>query len=289
MFTAPVLALLLVAAPDDTYSVKWKLKEGDVFYNKSSVTMDQEIEVMGQKREQKMAIKTVLKFKVKSVKEGVTIVEMTYVEMKVDAGGLPGANAAENLKNITFTATLNDKMEVTKLEGYDKFLDALAGDNAAQKQMMKAMMPQTAMKQMFSQTFLIGPAKPIAIGGTWDRKIAVALGPIGNTESKEVLKLTSVKGDLATITAKGELSFKPGDDDGDSGLPFKITKADLKADKFTGTHTFDMKTGRMTESKVDMDMSGSMTISAAGMNVDAKLVMKMKTVAVLTEKNPIVD
>lgn len=289
MFTAPVLALLLVAAPDDTYSLKWKLKEGDVFYNKSSVTMDQEIEVMGQKREQKMAIKTVLKFKVKSVKEGATVVEMTYMEMKIDAGGLPGANAAENLKNVTFTATLNDKMEVTKLEGYDKFLDALAGDNPAQKKMMKAMMPQTAMKQMFSQTFLIGPAKPIAIGGTWDRKIAIALGPIGNTESKEVLKLVAVKGDLATITAKGEISFKPGDDDGDSGLPFKITKADLKADKFTGTHTFDMKTGRITESKVDMDMSGSMTVSAGGMEIETKLTMKMKTVAVLTEKNPIVD
>ena len=47
MFTAPVLALLLAAAPNDTYTLKWKLNQGDVFYNKSNVTTDQTVEVMG--------------------------------------------------------------------------------------------------------------------------------------------------------------------------------------------------------------------------------------------------
>jgi len=288
MFAAPVLALLLVAQAD-THTIQWKLKDGDVFYNKSSMTMDQTIELMGQKVDQKMVIKTVLKFKVKSVKEGTTVVEMTYLQMSVDAGGLPGSNAADNLKNVTFTATLNEKMQVSKLEGYDKFLDALSNGDEVQRKTMKAMMPQAAVKQMFSQTFLLGPGKPIAVGGNWDRKIAVAFGPIGNVETKEAFKLDSVKGDVATIAVKGDLTFKPGDEDGDAGLPFKISKADLKADKFAGTHTFDMKLGRVTESKVDMDMSGTMTIEVAGKSIDAKLSMKMKTVAVLTDKNPIVD
>lgn len=287
MFAAPVLALLLAAAPGDIYELQWKLKEGEVFYNKSSVTMDQTMELMGQKVDQTIGIKTVLKFKVKSVKDGVTVVEMTYLDMKVDAGNLPGANVGNNLKNVSFTATLNDKMQVTKLEGYDKFLEALAGDNAEQKKLMKAMMPESSIKQMFGQTFVIGPGKPIGVGGTWERKMAVAFGAIGNVETKESFKLDSVKGDLATIGVKGELTFKTGD--GDSGLPFKITKADMKADKFNGTHTFDIKTGRVTESKVDMDMSGSMTIEAAGQSIDAKMSMKMKTVGVITEKNPIVD
>ncbi|MCE9561824.1 MAG: hypothetical protein K8U57_07200 [Planctomycetes bacterium] len=287
MFTAPVLALLLVAQPSDTHTLQWKLKEGDVFYNKSSVTMDQTMEFMGQKVEQTVGIKTILKFKVKSAKAGETVVDMTYLEMKVDAGNLPGGNAADNLKNVSFTATLNDKMQVTKLEGYDKFLDALAGDNAEQKKLMKAMMPLSAIKQMFSQTFVVGPGKPIAVGGTWDRQMAVAFGPIGNVETKEAFKLDSVKGDLATMTTKGELTFKAGD--GDSGLPFKITKSDLKADKFAGSHTFDMKIGRITGSKVDMDMSGSMTIEVAGKSIDANLTMKVKTVSVITDKNPIVD
>jgi hypothetical protein len=287
MFAVPMLALLIVAAPDETYSLKWKLKEGEVFYNKTSVTMDQTMEFMGQKIDQTITIKTVTRFKVKTTGAGETVVEMTYLEMKVDAGNLPGANVAENLKNVTFTATLNDMMEVTKVVGYDKFLDALSGGNDDQRKLMKAMMPETAIKQVFSQTFVIGPGKPVAVNGMWDRKMAVAFGPIGNVETKEQFKLEGVKNDVATISQKGEMSFKPGD--GDSGLPFKITKADMKADKFEGSHSFDLKTGRVTESKVSMDMSGSMTISVAGQTIDAKLIMKMKTVGVITEKNPVVD
>ena len=70
MFAATTLALLLAAAPGETYTLKWKLKEGDVFYNKTAVKMDQTIEVAGQMIEQKIGMKTVLKFKVKSVNVG---------------------------------------------------------------------------------------------------------------------------------------------------------------------------------------------------------------------------
>src|SRR2546430_1367765 len=125
---------------------------------------------------------------------------------------------------------------------------------------MKAMMPEAAVQQMFGQTFVIAPAKPVAVGDKWNRTTKVALGPLGNVEIKEDLKLDAVKGDLATVSVKGDLSFKAGDADG--GLPFKITKADLKAEKFAGTHSFDMKTGRITESKADIEMGGTMTISA---------------------------
>jgi hypothetical protein len=149
------------------------------------------------------------------------------------------------------------------------------------------MMPETTIRQMFSQTFVVGPGNPVAVGGTWDRATKLALGPLGHIETKENMRLDSVKGDLATVSVKADLTFKPGD--GDGGLPFKITKADLKADKFTATHVFDMKAGRLAETKGDVEMSGTMTISVAGQTVDAKLVQKMNTVGVITEKNPVVD
>ena len=69
--------------------------------------------------------------------------------------GLPGANIGDKLKDVTFTATLDDKMKVTKLDGYDKFLDAIADGDADQKKLMKAMMPETTIRQSFGQTFMI--------------------------------------------------------------------------------------------------------------------------------------
>jgi hypothetical protein len=287
MFTAPVL-LVLAAAPGDTYPLQWKLKAGDTFYNKTTVDMDQSIEVMGQKIPQKVSVKTVVRFKVKSADPKATVVEMTYLENKIDAQGLPGANIGDKLNNITFTATLNDKMEVTKLEGYDKFVEALADGDEAQKALMKAMMPESAIRQAFSQTFVVGPGKPVAVGETWTRTDKVGLGPLGNVETKSEFKLTGVKGDAAAIDVKGDLTFKAGDG-GDAGLPFKVTKADLKADKFSGAHTFDLKAGRVSASKVEMAMSGTMTIEAAGQKIDARLSQKMSTVSTVTDKNPIKD
>jgi hypothetical protein len=288
MFAATTFALLFTAAQADTHDLKWKLKEGDVFYNKTAVSMDQTFEVLGMNVDQKIEMKTVLKFKVKSAKPGATVVEMTFLENKIDAQGLPGANIGNKLKDVTFTATLDDTMKVTKLDGYDKFLDAIADGDDAQKKMMKAMMPETTIRQSFGQTFMIAPDKAVAVGDKWDRTDKMSLGPLGNVETKSAFKLDSVKGDIATISMKGDLTFKAGDG-GDAGLPFKIEKADLKAENFTGSHKFDMKTGRLTESKVEMEMGGTMTIAAAGMTVDAKMKQKMTTTGVVTDKNPIVD
>jgi hypothetical protein len=285
MFAA-VLALA-VAAPGDNHTIEWKLKEGDTFFNKTTVDMTQEIEFLGQKVEQQMTMKTVLRFKVKSVKDGATVVEMTYLDNKIDAPGLPGFNVGDKLKNVTFTATLDKDRKVTKFEGYDKFLDALTDGDEDQKKLMKAMMPESAVRQMPAQMFAVGPGKPVAVGDTWKRDEKLALGAIGNIETKQDFKLTEVKDDVATITEKADLTFKAGD--GDAGLPFQIKKADLKVDKYTGTHKFDIKAGRAAESKVDMNMGGTMTIAAAGQEIDAKLAIKMTTVSVISDKNPIVD
>ena len=288
MFTAPVLALLLAAAPNDTYTLKWKLNQGDVFYNKSTITTDQTVEVMGQKIDQTIKMDMVIKFAVKSAKAGATVVEMTYLDMKVDAAGLPGANIADKLKGVTFSATLDDKMAVTKLEGYDKLLDAVGGDDANLKKILKAMMPESAVRQTFGQTFVIAPDKPLAVGDKWDRTDKLGLGPLGSVEAKQQFKLDAVKDGKAEVSVKGDLTFKAAEGD-DGGLPFKITKADLKAEKFDAAHTFDLKAGRVIQTKVDMDMAGTMTIGVAGMEVEAKLVQKSRMTGVITDKNPVVD
>jgi len=288
MIAAFIAFAAFAPAAPDTYALQWKFKEGDVFYNKTTINIDQTIEVMEQKVDQSITMKVIVKFKVKSVKEGTTVVEMTYLENSVDAKGLPGGNNADKLKGVSFTATMNAKLEITKLEGYDKFLDAVSDGDEAQRKLLKAIMPENTIRQSFGQTFTIAPEKPVAVDDKWNRTDKIALGPLGNVETKSALKLDSVKGDLATISVKGDVKFKAADGDG-GGLPFQITAADLKADKFDGKHIFDTKIGRLTESKVEMTLSGTMTIKAAGQTVDAKLVQKMKTVSAITDKNPIVD
>jgi len=294
MMTASTLALALALVPTqaqaDGVTIKWVLKEGDLFYAKSTQVMDMTIGVMGQNIDQKQESNTVVRFKVKSVKPGATVVEMTTVEFKLDAGaGVPGIGGiAEKMKGMTFTATLDDKMQVTKLEGYDKFLDTISDGDDNMKKLLKSILPQDTFKQMFSQTFAIAPEKPVSVGDTWKQSDKMPLGPLGEFTMKQSFKLESVTDGLAKIGLKAEMEFKPGGG-GDGGLPFKITKGDIKSDKFTGTHTFDVKAGRLKESTTDAVMSGSLTAAAGGQEIEITLKMKIKQKTEVTEKNPVRD
>ena len=88
MNAALFLALAFAAPPDD-YNLAWKLKEGDTFYAQNKVVLEQTLTVMGKDVEQSMTSENVVRFKVKSIKNGATVVEMTYLTNKATAQGHP--------------------------------------------------------------------------------------------------------------------------------------------------------------------------------------------------------
>jgi len=289
MLTA-TLALALAVAPAQTgpVTLKWTLKEGDLFYAKTVQDMDMSLGVLGMNQDIKQKVTTVVRFKVKSASPSATVVEMTYVEFTTDGGGFPGAAAiGEKLKGASITATLNDKMKVTKVEGYDKFLDAISGGDENQKTLLKAVMSEGTVQQMFSQTFAIAPGKPVAVGDTWTDTDKMSMGPMGDFVLKQTFKLEGVTGGVAKITSKVEMDFKPGA--GGGGFPLKITKADMKADNYRGTYSFDTKAGRLKDATADGSIAGSMTASANGQDIDITMKIKMKGTTAVTDKNPVRD
>jgi hypothetical protein len=292
MLTATLaLALTLAPAQSDPVTFKWKLNEGDVFYAKTVMTQNQTMGFMGQKLDFTIEISNVARYTVKSAKAGTTVVEITFVQSGIDAKGLPIpllGDVGDKLKGTTLTATLNDKFEATKLAGYDKFLDKLGGGDDANRKMMQAIFPEASVREIVTQAFPPVPDKPVKVGDTWTRADKASLGGLGNVASKSTFKLDSADAGLAKVSMKGDLTFKPGDG-GDTGLPFKITKADLKTDRFTGTSVIDLKAGRLKESKSEMAMSGTMTIGAGGQEIEATLKQKTTTTTTVTDKNPVRD
>ncbi len=286
MFATTLLtaALTLAPAAGEEVNLKWSLKAGDVFYAQNTTTIDMTIGVLGQKIEQQQEIDAVTRYKVKSADASGLVLELTYVRMKITAGGLDTSAITDALKGATLTATLNDKMRVTKIDGQKKLIDNLAGGNEASKAMLSAMLSEDAVKQMFSTLFALTPEKPVKVGDSWTQNDTLDAGGIGKITSKAKYKLTKLTGDLATVDTTAEMTFKPGDGE---GLPFKITKADFKIEKFTGSNTFDVRAGRLKETKSEMVMTGTMTISANGQEVEATLTQKVKSTATITNKSPI--
>jgi hypothetical protein len=291
MFTASTLALALALAPaqGDAVTLKWNLKPGDVFYSKNVTSMDMKIGVMGQEIDQKQDINAVMRYKVKSAEGTGLVLELTYMDMQMKMAG-PAAGAADQatkaIKGATITATLNDKMEITKIDGQKKLVDDLAAGDPTAKAMLQSIISEDAVKQMFSSLFAIAPGKAVKVGETWTNTDTMDAGGIGKITAESKHKLAKVSGDTATIDTTADMKFKAGTGE---GLPFKITKADFKIEKFAGTSQFDVKAGRLKESKSEMSMNGTMTIGVMGQEIDATLSQKVKMTATVTDKNPVKD
>ena len=178
-------ALSLLAAPlaaADPVTIKWSLKEGDTFYATTAQEVDQNIKVMGQAINQKMTTTTVAKFVVKSVKGDATTVEMTYTKVTIE-GGPPGTAAlTDRFKGAVLSAALGKGYDITKLEGYDKFLDKLSDGDDMMRQIFTAVMPESAVKLLFTQVFVAAPGDKAS--DKWTRTDKVPLAGLGDLTNK---------------------------------------------------------------------------------------------------------
>ena len=292
-----LLSLALAAAPAQppaaATTIKWNLKAGDTLYAKTTTAMNQKMELMGQAIDMKMDMGMTMRLKVTDVKPDATVVEVAYQKVDLDinmpgVGAIPGlADLGDKFKGATFTVTLNDKGVVTKVDGVEKFMDKLADGDEMTKQMVKGMMGPDAVKQQFAYIFTPTPGKPVAVGDTWVQKDKVSMGGMGKYESTATYKLLGVTDGVAKIGLTADMKFELGGEM--EGLPFKITKSDIKVDSFTGTLLFDTKLGRLTDSTSDLAAGGSLSMSAAGMEIDMVMKQKAKVVTVVSDRNPTKD
>lgn len=283
LFAAPVAAA-------DPVNLKWSLKEGDSFYATTTQDIDQNIKVMGQTVNQKMTTTTVARFDVKSTKAGAMKIEMTYT--KVTMEGLPGDGAAvakltERFKGAALAATFDKGFNITKLDGYDKFLDKLSDGDDMLRKIFDAMITENAVRMLFTQVFVSPPTDKTAAGDKWTRTDKVPLSGLGDLTNKTTYTVEGVKNDVATIKTTADVVLKAGE--ANPALPFKIVKADMKSDDVKGTILFDTKTGRLKSSSTTMKLKGSMTIEVMNQEVDTEIDQKAITKVEITEKNPVKD
>ncbi|QDU20357.1 DUF6263 family protein [Urbifossiella limnaea] len=300
----PVLALALTAGlvvtsgtAQEPVTVKWTLKEGQQFYAKAVTDMDMSMGILGMNVDLKMKTTAVQKFKVSSVKDDSTTVEMTFLDMSMEAQGLPGGGGlpglgdiGDKIKGAKIGAVLDKEMQVTKLIGYEKFIDKIAGDDDTARAQLGAQLSEAAVGQMVSQAFTSVPPMPVKAGDTWSRTTKVPAAGLGDATVKEKYTFDGVSNGVAKIGVVGDMTFKSGKG-GVPGLPpgVKVSRFSMKAEQYKGTQLFDLKAGRLKEGTVDMVMKGSLAMSANGQDIEMTMRIKAKQSTTVTEKNPVVD
>ncbi len=283
--SAVVLALLAgPALADDAVKLEMKFKEGDKFYVETVSSTKTVMDILG-KNESAIDSTQVTSITVKkSDKDGVVLVERIE---SLKNKNLPGADKImDALKGATITLTLNNKGEVTKIEGYDEFMKKLSADNEQTGKMLRSFMSEDTIKATASENFAFLPAKAVSKGDTWKRPQTIPLGPMGSLKGESTYTFKGAGKDGEEISFDQSLEYAPPKE-GDDSLLFKITKGEMKADKSSGTKTFDASKGRLVKTEQTTKMKGSFTFESAGTSMTVTMEMTQTVKTRILDKNPL--
>jgi hypothetical protein len=182
------------------------------------------------------------------------------------------------LKDAEFTLTIKPDLTVKEIKGRDDFIKTLAKANAQLEPLLKAILSESALKQMFDQSFaVLPPEKEASVkkGSTWTKKdVKLDLGPIGTYINNYTYTFEGIdpKTKFATIKVDTDLKYQvPMAQAGQ--LPFKITKANLesKPKEATGTINFDLDNGRIDNSNMKLKLEGNIDIEIGGQTTNVQL------------------
>lgn len=288
--TTLALALTLSSGQADGVTLRWKLKQGDTFYLKQTDKMEQTVGVLGQNQEQNTESTVVSQFKVtKADADGYTL-EQTVLDSVTETNVVPGGlgDFDKKYKGTKFTIALDKDFKATKIEGVTAAYDKVVQDNPAIKPVIAAYLHEEVMKKAVQDVFRVGPDKAVKVGDGWKADEVAPLGPSGELATALAFKLAAAKDGVAEVGYTGTAKFAPPKE-ASPDLPFTITKADFKSDKYTGTIKFDTKAGRMTEAESAMNLAGTMTLKIGEMELVADIKSKMTSKTEVLDKNPVVN
>ena len=211
------------------------------------------------------------------------------IEKTVVVTGQPGAeDAAKKMAGTVFVFTLDAKFAVKKMEGLDKLLDTLSGDNAEIRKTLAALLTEELYTAGFAEFFRSAPEAPVKLGGKWTLDHTMPLGAgLGSlkVESKFKYALSDEAGDKITWSA--DATYEPSK--ADAGLPFKFVGGELKSESFTGQYSFDSKRGRIKTNSTKIKIGGTSTISVNGTEVEMGIRQAIESTTTISDKSPADD
>ncbi|MBX9678315.1 MAG: hypothetical protein K2X38_06090 [Gemmataceae bacterium] len=266
------------------------------FYQTVKTSTTQVMKVQGQEVKQVQDQTFTLGWtpKAKSGEDYVVVQKILAVKMDIDIAGNkvsydstatnqprnPMTEFFQALVGSELTLTIDKELNVKKIEGADKLVEKLSQGNKQLEPLLKSILSDDALKQMAVPSW---GAYPIAGKKNWERTSDLKLPGIGTY--KTTYNYTQESDEKVKIDAKLTYSA-PGADRG--ALPFTIKDgSSLTTKNATGAATLDKAKGRITDSKMTMELEGNLKIDVAGMETDVNLSQTQVTEVKASDTNPV--
>jgi hypothetical protein len=185
----------------------------------------------------------------------------------------PITDSMKMLVGMSYTAVLDKAGKVAAVEGTEKAVEKASQTSPELAEATKARFSADKIKQTLNDQFARFPDAPVRPGETWTRKEVQELG-MGQTltyekEYKYVGPAEKNGKTLDKIDVK-VVSLKYAQDPNAAG-PAKVTSNNLKIDSSEGALLFDRTLGRVVDNNEKQHITGSITLSIMGQELEAGL------------------
>ncbi|MCB0851845.1 MAG: hypothetical protein KDD63_06475 [Bacteroidetes bacterium] len=264
---------------DQKVKLRLNLKEGDVFQIHTQIDQDISQVLMGQPQNITQSIGVYYQFKVLEVKGKLYSVEVLYTRTSFDTDGLLGSvhyDSQENPEEIpptaigyaamvgqTFNMVVNAKGEVKAISGLDQLLDHMLavfsekypGSSSAMADRLKKQYGDKNMMATMQQMMAIYPNQKVGIGDQWEKRYIINTGfPL---EVANTYKLAELTDGEAKIEVFSTIASDPTEPVDMNSFVFNYEVAGHQE----GTLTLNTANGWTTESSVNQELSGEVTMN----------------------------
>jgi hypothetical protein len=178
------------------------------------------------------------------------------------------------LSKSTTTIVYDKNGDIMKMEVKAEGLDTL---DAQAKAMLGGELDSDALTEKAQNALDDFHDKPVKVGDSWESETTLDLG------QGAVFELTSTQKYVGTVQQDGkklhqvDIKYTEVDFEQPAATPGApaVTESDLEIITGTSTLLFDAEKGRMVTSKINLEVSGEITLTIANMDFPAKLALEI--------------
>jgi hypothetical protein len=263
---------------------------------------------------------TLLQFKVVKVNEdGSGVLTQRVVGERSKVKGLEADSVEKpdaTLDDFELTLHVDARGQVTKVEGGDRLLEKLAGNDTGKRDALRDMLSADALQSSSNLALGLLPGKPVKPDDHWSQPAQLRLGALGLLRLERTFTLQSVQKRKDVNTARVVFTSRVKDYRPDpidhkiagtvllqrqplgsaatallarslsGGIAFRITDGYLTEGGGTGRFDLDLDAGRLREATSEVKLRGHLTLRNANAYFRVRLTQEQEVTLTVSDKPP---
>lgn len=288
------LAVLTASLYAQEATLTWKLRPGEVFYLLSDTEVKTDTVIKDQTINQRMRLVMLYRYQVLEAPPNGYVLEQTVEDVATDSRDFLGGLALQ-MRGVKLKVHTDRNFKVTKLEGHAELAKRIGADDPVVGKPLQELMSESALREQIQAEFNFLPDKPVRRGDKWERQLQVPAGPLGIFTLRQTLTYEGTETRdgkvLDRISAVATTTYAPPKPDAE--LPVRVSKGELLASDWKGTHWFDREAGRLVSSEATARYKLRLTLTPAGtkpgqagLDFTMDMVQEVKTRAQMSTDRP---